>query len=161
MNIFHDFTDRIRKIVQPIVDEQSLAEPPDLDRIVVELPRDPSHGDLSCNAAMVLAKALGVPPRQLATRIAAGLARDPDVDAAEVAGPGFINLRLRPAYWQKMLKAIVAADDGFGKSAMGDGAKVNVEYVSANPTGPMHVGHCRGAVFGDALANLLVAAASR
>jgi arginyl-tRNA synthetase len=107
---------------------------------------------------MVLAKPLGLKPRDVAVRVAAELARDPDVDAAEVAGPGFINLRLRAGYWQSVLKAIVVSGDAYGRSSMGQGEKVNVEYVSANPTGPMHIGHCRGAVFGDALAGLLEAA---
>ena len=157
MNIFHDFTDRIRAIAAPIA-----AEAPEaaalVARIVVEPPRDPSHGDLATNAAMLLAKPLGTNPRQLATRIAANLARDPDVDAAEVAGPGFINLRLRGDYWHRALRAMVEAGAAYGRSTIGKAEKVNVEYVSANPTGPMHIGHCRGAVVGDALANLLASA---
>lgn len=157
MNIFHDFTDRIRRVVEPIV-AQSGVQDAGLDRVVVEPPREAEHGDLACNAAMVLAKPLGRKPRELATRIAATLAEDPDVDAAEVAGPGFINLRLRPAYWHRALKALIDAGEAYGQSLMGKAEKVNVEYVSANPTGPMHIGHCRGAVFGDALANLLEAA---
>ncbi len=156
MNIFQDFTERVKKAVQS-AGVEGLKEG-DLARVIVEPPRDASHGDLASNAAMVLAKPLGLKPRDLATRIAAGLARDPDVDAAEVAGPGFINLRLKPAYWQRVLKGISASAESFGRSRMGAGERVNVEYVSANPTGPMHIGHCRGAVFGDALANLLVAA---
>src|SRR5690606_38337896 len=114
-----------------------------------------AHGDLACNAAMVLARPLGMKPRELAARICMALARDPDIDAAEVAGAGFINLRLRHPAWERALAAIVAAGETYGRSAMGAGEKVNVEYVSANPTGPMHIGHCRGAVVGDALANLL------
>jgi arginyl-tRNA synthetase len=155
MNIFQDFTARIRAIVEPIVAEAKPAGAADVDRIVVEPPRDPSHGDLACNAAMVLAKPLGMKPRELATRIAAGLAGDPDVDAAEVAGPGFINLRLRQAYWQKVLRDLLTEGSAYGRATSGRGAPINVEYVSANPTGPMHIGHCRGAVVGDVLANLL------
>ena len=158
MNIFSDFTSRVRNAAQPIVAESGKSADADLDRIVVEPPREASHGDLATNAAMLLAKPLGLKPRELATRIAATLARDPDVDAAEVAGPGFINLRLRPAYWLNVLRSIVAAGEAYGRSNLGRGAKVNVEYVSANPTGPMHIGHCRGAVFGDALSSLLDAA---
>jgi arginyl-tRNA synthetase len=158
MNIFHDFTQRIRKVVEPIIREAGSPAGADLDRIVVEPPREASHGDLACNAAMVLAKALDMKPRELATRIAVGLAEDPDVDAAEVAGPGFINLRLRQAYWHKVLKSVLDGGAAFGRADVGGGEPVNVEYVSANPTGPMHIGHCRGAVVGDALASLLDAA---
>ena len=154
MNIFEDFTDRIRAIVQSLPGTEQLAAG-DLARIIVEPPRDATHGDLASNAAMVLAKPLGLKPRDVATRIGMGLARDPDVETAEVAGPGFVNIRLKPAYLQKALASLVAAGDAYGRSRAGEGTKVNVEYVSANPTGPMHVGHCRGAVFGDALANLL------
>ena len=155
MNVFKDFTDRIGRILQPIVAAAPGGEGAPLDRALVEPPRDASHGDLASNAAMVLAKPLGMKPRDLATRIAVALAGDPDVDAAEVAGPGFINLRLRPAYWQRVLGALIAQGRDYGRSDAGTGRKVNVEYVSANPTGPMHVGHTRGAVFGDALASLL------
>jgi arginyl-tRNA synthetase len=154
MNIFHDFTQRLGKAVELIAEQSGM---PDIDtsRVVVEPPREAAHGDLACNAAMVLAKPLGLKPRDLATRIAAVMADDPHVDAAEVAGPGFINLRLTPSYWHKALKSLVESGGAFGRSNLGGGEKVNVEYVSANPTGPMHVGHCRGAVVGDALANLL------
>jgi len=158
MNIFSDFAGRVRNAAQPIVAESGMGGDVDLDRIVVEPPRDAAHGDLATNAAMFLAKPLGRKPRELANRIAAILAGDPDVAAAEVAGPGFINLRLRPAYWLNALRSIVVAGEAYGRPNLGRGGKVNVEYVSANPTGPMHIGHCRGAVFGDALANLLAAA---
>ena len=154
MNIFEDFTQRLGKAVE-LIAEQSGMPGIDTSRVVVEPPREASHGDLACNAAMVLAKPLGLKPRDLATRIAAVMAADPHVDAAEVAGPGFINLRLTAAYLHDALKSLVKAGAAFGRSTLGGGAKVNVEYVSANPTGPMHVGHCRGAVYGDALANLL------
>jgi arginyl-tRNA synthetase len=153
MNIFQDFTDRINAVVRAIAGEAGASL--DLGRAIVEPPRDPSHGDLAANAAMVLSKPLGMKPRDLATRIAVELARDKDVATAEVAGPGFVNIRLEPAYLHAALGAIIAAGGDYGRSKAGTGAKVNVEYVSANPTGPMHVGHCRGAVFGDALANLL------
>ncbi len=104
---------------------------------------------------MVLAKPAGQNPRALAERIAEALRADPDVRAADVAGPGFVNISLDDRYWQDALAAMLAAGTGYGRSGKGAGRKVNVEYVSANPTGPMHVGHCRGAVVGDALANLL------
>ena len=155
MNVFHDFTNRVKNASERIVKQNNSFVELGLDRVLVEPPRDPSHGDLATNVAMVLAKPLGVKPRDLATRIAVALAEDPDVDAAEVAGPGFINLRLKPAYWHAALRTIIAAGGAYGRSAMGNGRKVNVEFVSANPTGPMHVGHTRGAVFGDALASLL------
>jgi len=157
MNIFNDFTARVRAAAERALAPQTLAAA-DLARVVVEPPRDASHGDLATNAAMVLAKPTARNPRALAEAIAAELARDGDVAAAEVAGPGFINLRLQTPVWHRVLGAIVAAGALYGRSSMGAGRRVNVEYVSANPTGPMHVGHTRGAAFGDALASLLVAA---
>jgi len=123
--------------------------------ITVEPPRDPSHGDLATNAAMVLARPAGVKPRDLAEALTAELASHPQVNAADIAGPGFINLRLPDAAWLDELRAIAALGADYGRSAMGGGQTVNIEYVSANPTGPMHMGHCRGAVVGDALASLL------
>ena len=123
--------------------------------VTVEPPRDPSHGDLATNAAMVLAKQAKTNPRALAEKIVDHLSREPDITAAEIAGPGFINLRLAPDAWRRELLAIADLGDAYGRSAMGDGKTVNVEYVSANPTGPMHMGHCRGAVVGDALCGLL------
>ena len=127
----------------------------DLSRVVVEPPRDASHGDMATNAAMVLAKEAKTKPRDLAERIAAGLRADPLVAKVEVAGPGFINMTLKTGVWADALRALLDAGADYGHGDIGAGEKVNVEYVSANPTGPMHVGHCRGAVFGDALASLL------
>lgn len=155
MNIFAEFNERIRKAVETLELKDKDGGVLDLGRITVEPPRDPSHGDLATNAAMVLAKPAGQNPRALAERIAAALQDDPDVSSAEVAGPGFVNLRLGEGFWHGQLAVILDAGQGFGRSAIGAGVKVNVEYVSANPTGPMHVGHCRGAVVGDTLANLL------
>ncbi len=123
--------------------------------VTVEPPRDPAHGDLATNAAMVLAKPAGMNPRALAEALVTELTRLPEVTAAEVAGPGFINLRLAGSAWLTELRTIAALGADYGRSAMGGGSTVNVEYVSANPTGPMHMGHCRGAVVGDALAALL------
>ena len=123
--------------------------------VTLEPPRDMSHGDLATNAAMVLAKGAGMNPRALAEAITAKLAAHPTITSADIAGPGFINLRLAPQAWLDELQAIVALGDDYGRSTMGEGRKVNVEYVSANPTGPMHMGHCRGAVVGDALGSLL------
>ncbi|WP_225008459.1 arginine--tRNA ligase [Novosphingobium percolationis] len=126
--------------------------------VTCEPPRDASHGDMATNAAMVLAKPAGTNPRALATALVEELVKDSRVTAAEIAGPGFINLRLSPAAWLGELALIARAAGDYGRSAMGGGTTVNVEYVSANPTGPMHMGHCRGAVVGDALAALLEAA---
>jgi arginyl-tRNA synthetase len=123
--------------------------------VSVEPPRDATHGDLATNAAMVLAKPAATNPRALAEAIVAGLTQDPAIESAEIAGPGFINLRLADGIWRDELTAIAALGADYGRSAMGAGRTVNVEYVSANPTGPMHMGHCRGAVVGDALASLL------
>jgi arginyl-tRNA synthetase len=123
--------------------------------VSVEPPRDPAHGDLATNAAMVLAKPSGTNPRALAEAIAAKLAADPLVVSAEIAGPGFINLRLDESAWRDEVRAIARLGNAYGRSNMGADRRVNVEYVSANPTGPMHMGHCRGAVVGDALATLL------
>ena len=130
--------------------------PPELlGRFVVEPPRDPAHGDLSTNAAMVVAKPLGKSPREVAAALVSQFAGDKDVVSAEVAGPGFINFKLADPIWFAALRAIGAEAGDYGRSNVGKGAAVNIEYVSANPTGPMHVGHTRGAVFGDALASLM------
>src|ERR1700722_17266485 len=127
----------------------------DLSRIVVEPPRDASHGDMATNAAMVLAKETKAKPRDLAEAIAARLRNDDLIASVDVAGPGFINLTLKPSAWSDALRTVLREGGAYGRSTAGAAEKVNVEYVSANPTGPMHVGHCRGAVFGDALASLL------
>ncbi len=155
MNVFALFTSHFRSAVEALAAAGAFPLPPDLDRIVVEPPRDAAHGDLATNAAMALAKDAGLKPRDLAERIAAELRKRPEITKVEVAGPGFINLTLDPSVWLKALRAAILAGPDFGRSDVGQAAPVNVEYVSANPTGPMHVGHCRGAVFGDALANLL------
>ncbi len=126
-----------------------------LARIEVSPPREAAHGDMASNAAMVAAKAVGQPPRVLAETLARHLATAPEIAAAEVAGPGFLNIRLHPAALHAVIPAILAAGEAYGDATIGAGERVNVEYVSANPTGPMHIGHCRGAVVGDALANLL------
>ncbi|MEO6247824.1 MAG: arginine--tRNA ligase [Sphingomicrobium sp.] len=133
---------------------------PGLNRrhVAVEPPRDASHGDLATNAAMVLAKPAGTNPRALAALIALKIEAMPGVTSVEVAGPGFINIRLTDQAWRDELAAILTGGDDYGRSSIGAGQRVNVEYVSANPTGPMHMGHCRGAVVGDALASLLEAA---
>ena len=127
----------------------------DISRVVIEPPKDASHGDMATNAAMVLAKDARQKPRELAEAIAEKLRAEPVIEKVDVAGPGFINLTLKSHVWGEELRVVLAAGRDYGRSAIGQGEKVNVEYVSANPTGPMHVGHGRGAVFGDALANLL------
>jgi arginyl-tRNA synthetase len=127
----------------------------DLAAVTVEPPRDPAHGDMATNAAMVLARPAGMPPRELAQALTEKLAGAPGIVGAEVAGPGFLNLRLDPARWFAFIPEALAAGTGYGRSRLGAGRRVNVEFVSANPTGPLHVGHTRGAVFGDALAGLL------
>jgi arginyl-tRNA synthetase len=127
----------------------------DLSRVVVEPPRDAAHGDMATNAAMVLAKEARIKPRELAEQIAAKLRADDLIASVDVAGPGFINLTLKPSAWSDALSTVLREGAAYGRSTIGAAEKVNVEYVSANPTGPMHVGHCRGAVFGDALASLL------
>ncbi|HWK15368.1 MAG TPA: arginine--tRNA ligase [Rhizobiaceae bacterium] len=155
MNIFADFTNRIIAIVHALDLKGADGSPLDTSRVTVEPPRDASHGDLATNAAMVLAKAAGKNPRALAEQLAAALGSDGDIESVEIAGPGFVNMRLSQGFWQARLGEMIAVGADFGRSAFGRGKKVNVEYVSANPTGPMHVGHCRGAVVGDALANIL------
>jgi arginyl-tRNA synthetase len=155
MNVFSVFTAHVQAAVEALAAAGVFAALPDLSRIVVEPPREASHGDLATNAAMVLAKEAGLKPRELAERLAAELGKRTEITAVEVAGPGFINLTLDPGVWRDALRAAILAGPDFGKGDIGKGEPVNVEYVSANPTGPLHVGHCRGAVFGDALANLL------
>ncbi|MVA97562.1 arginine--tRNA ligase [Nitratireductor sp. CAU 1489] len=155
MNIFADFRDRITKAIDSLDLQPVSGGPLDYSRLTVEPPRDAAHGDIATNAAMVLSKAVGENPRALAGRIAERLATEPEVAAVDVAGPGFINLTLAHGFWQARLREMLAAGRDYGRSTIGTGRKVNVEYVSANPTGPMHVGHCRGAVVGDTLANLM------
>ncbi len=155
MNLFAEFETRIRGAIERLVAEGALPKGANASSVTVEPPRDPAHGDVSTNAALALTKLAGQPPKILAEKIAAQLREDGDVAEVSVAGPGFINLRLAPAFWPRVVKSIIEEGADFGRSAVGQGRRVNVEYVSANPTGPLHVGHCRGAVFGDALANLL------
>ncbi len=155
MNLFADFEIRIKNALETIEIVKEKRSEVDFGRITIEPPRDQSHGDVATNAAMVLAKPLGTNPRALADIIAAALRNDPDVSEVSVAGPGFINIRLSTGYWQNILASMIKAGLTYGRSTLGQGKKANVEYVSANPTGPMHVGHCRGAVVGDALANLM------
>jgi arginyl-tRNA synthetase len=159
MNIFADFQSRIARLLEKRIAGGELPRGLDLSRFVVEPPREAAHGDLSTNAAMVYAreaKSAGSNPRALAARLALDLTREPDVLSAEAAGPGFINIVLKPEVYHRVLSAILTQGVRFGAGAPSEEGPVNVEYVSANPTGPMHVGHARGAVFGDALASLLI-----
>jgi arginyl-tRNA synthetase len=155
MNIFGLFEKRVADALGRLAEGAKIPSGLDVSRVVVEPPRDPSHGDLATNAAMVLAKEARMNPRALAELLVADLQDDPRVIKVEIAGPGFINIRLAPSVLHEVLRAVVVDNNNFGRSGQGAGSPVNVEFVSANPTGPMHVGHCRGAVFGDALAGLL------
>lgn len=158
MNLFHDMRGRILELLQGFAADGTLPAGLETARVAVEPPRDASHGDMAVNAAMILAKDAGMKPRDLAALLADRIRALPGVATAEIAGPGFINLRLDRAVWLDCLSAILAEGEGFGRSDAGRGARVNVEYVSANPTGPLHIGHARGTVFGDVLASLLAAA---
>ncbi len=154
-HLFATVLTRVHAACAVLVREGTLPAGIDLARVVVEPSKDASHGDMATNAAMVLAREAKAKPRDLAEAIAAKLRADDLIAAVEVAGPGFINLTLKTAAWADALRTVLREGAAYGKSAAGGREKVNVEYVSANPTGPMHVGHCRGAVFGDALASLL------
>jgi arginyl-tRNA synthetase len=155
MNLFADMRALVISSLDAMVAEGALPAGLDMSNVAVEPPRDAAHGDMATNAAMVLAKPAGQNPRAIAEALALRLAADPRVLTAEVAGPGFLNMRLAVGQWQAVVASALSVGAGFGRSAMGQGQRVNVEFVSANPTGPMHVGHVRGAVFGDALAALL------
>lgn len=155
MNVFTHFRGVIDGLLADLADKGDLPADLDTKNIAVEPPRDASHGDIATNAALVLAKQARRKPRDIADMLAPFLGDLAEVSVVDIAGPGFINLRLAASFWQGQVKTILEAGTEYGASQMGAGEKVNVEYVSANPTGPMHVGHVRGAVFGDALANLL------
>src|SRR4051812_14483321 len=157
-HLFATVLARVHAVCHALMSEGSLPAGIDLSRGGVEPPQDASYRELASNAAMVLAKEARATPRDLAEAIAAKLRADDLVASVDVAGPGFINLRLKPAVWAEALRALLHDGKAYGGSPIGAGEKVNVEYVSANPTGPMHVGHCRGAVFGDALCSLLAVA---
>jgi len=155
MNLFEVFEDHIATLIQAMIADGALPSGLDTGRVTVEPPRDASHGDVTTNAAMVLSKPAGMKPRDLAGLLAECLEALDDVASVEIAGPGFINLRVAPVFWSNTIVDILNAGATYGASGFGQGEKVNVEYVSANPTGPLHVAHARGAVTGDALANLL------
>ena len=155
MNIFNQFEHHIKKIYDTLVAEGQLEAGHDLSKMTVELPREEAHGDLATNIAMVTAKSAKMKPRDLASLYAEKLEALDDVNAVEIAGPGFLNLRLPQGVWQAQLQDIDAQAVDYGRSEMGQGHNINVEFVSANPTGPLHAAHARGAIFGDALAHLL------
>src|SRR3954467_5867492 len=161
MSLYAQYAALLDGVVDGLVAEGTL--PADLDRtnVTVEPPRDPAHGDLATNAAMVLAKPAGTNPRALAEAIKPKLEALPPITSVEIAGPGFINLRLKSDAWRDELRTILNQGDAYGVSDIGKNERVNVEYVSANPTGPLHMGHCRGAVVGDSLARILEAAGFR
>ena len=155
MNLFAEIRSLVIDSLQHMQTQGDLPDGLSFDAVTVEPPRDAAHGDMATNAAMVLAKPSKCKPRDIAEKLAALLSADPRLALVEVAGPGFLNLRLSPDLWADVLRAILTDQDGYGRATIGAGLKVNVEYVSANPTGPLHVGHTRGAVFGDALASML------
>jgi len=155
VTLYARFAAHLDAILDSLQSEGLLAMNLPRKAVAVEPPRDPTHGDLATNAAMVLAKGAGTNPRALAELIAPRLASLDEVESADIAGPGFINIRLAPSVWHEELRAIAEQGTDYGRSSVGQGRRINVEYVSANPTGPMHMGHCRGAVVGDALASLL------
>src|SRR5215475_6952731 len=154
-DVFKIVLDKVKAANNALIAAGVLPAGIDQSRVVVEPPRDPTHGDVATNSAMVLAKDAGRKPRELAEAVAERLRADALVAKVDVAGPGFINLTLKPQAWASALRAAILSGADYGRSRIGEGRPVNVEYVSANPTGPMHVGHTRGTVFGDALANLL------
>ena len=155
MNLFSDIRSLVLDRLGELQTDGTLPADLDFTNVAVEPPRDLLHGDMATNAAMVLAKSAKMKPRNIAEALAAKLIADDSINSADVAGPGFLNLRLDPNAWIKIISDALQAGADYGRSDMGAGRKVNVEYVSANPTGPLHVGHTRGAVFGDALASLL------
>ena len=155
MNLFAEIRSLVIHSLQQMQTQGDLPDGLSFDAVTVEPPRDAAHGDMATNAAMVLAKPSKCKPRDIADKLAALLSADPRLASVEIAGPGFLNLRLSPNLWADVLRAILTDQDGYGRATIGAGLKVNVEYVSANPTGPLHVGHTRGAVFGDALASML------
>ncbi len=155
MNLFSDIQACVIQALKDLVRNGELPDGLSFANVTVEPPRDPLHGDMATNAAMVLAKPSGQKPRDIALKLAEILMTDVRIKTTDVAGPGFLNLRLADNVWQEVIKCVLEMQEKFGTSSMGSGQKVNVEFVSANPTGPLHVGHTRGAVFGDALAGLL------
>ena len=155
MNVIKHVEARVIAALEALKSEGKLPADLSLTGVEVDSPRDKSHGDLATNAALVLTKRAGMKPRDIATLLQEKLSHEPGIAKIDIAGPGFLNLTFAPTFWHTLVATIIADGNKYGRSQLGTGQKINVEYVSANPTGPMHVGHCRGAVFGDTLANLL------
>lgn len=155
MNLYRHFEALVRHAIERLQAEGTLPSDANLSGITVEPPRDATHGDIATNAALVLAKPSKKPPREVASLIAARLKQAEDIAEIDIAGPGFINLTLAPTFWPQIIHAVHREGERFGQPDFGKDQRINVEFVSTNPTGPIHIGHCRGAVFGDALANLL------
>ena len=155
MNVFSHLSEIIHKEIEELCDAGALPAGIDLSAVQVEPPREAEHGDAACNAALVLAKQARRKPREIAEQLAERLRERAEIRSVEVASPGFVNLRLTDDFWWARLAELLATGPGYGADDLGQGQRINVEYVSANPTGPLHVGHARGAVVGDALANLL------
>jgi len=158
MNVFSLLKSDIENQILALEKDGVLPAGSDTARITVEPPRDAAHGDAATNAAMLLSKAAGMKPRDLAEKLAEKLSTLDHIEQVEIAGPGFINLRMADDFWLSQITEVLENGKTYGNSNLGANTKMNVEYVSANPTGPMHVGHCRGAVVGDVLANLLAKA---
>ncbi len=155
MSVFNIFLGHISSVVSSLIQTIEMANQLDLKKITVEPTRDPSHGDLATNVAMVLAKPLGQNPRQLAEKIVGELKRIADIEKLEIAGPGFINMTLTSQFWHNQLREVLRQKERYGDSTLGKGELLNVEFVSVNPTGPLHTGHGRNAVLGDAIAALM------
>ncbi|MFY0613997.1 MAG: arginine--tRNA ligase [Hyphomicrobiaceae bacterium] len=155
MNVFKHVEAKIEMALQALKQAGKLPADLDIQGVEVQEPRDPAHGDVASNAAMVLSKRAGMKPRDIAAALAEALAGDAEFNSVDVAGPGFLNIRLKDTVWHAVLGDVLAEGDAYGSCDLGAGKSAHVEFVSANPTGPMHIGHCRGAVFGDALARLL------
>ena len=155
MNVFNDIESRITSALEGLMHEGVLPEGLDLSKVSTDVPGDTSHGDFACSIALALAKQAKMKPRDIAVALQGKLAGDTDFAKVDVAGPGFVNMTMQPAFWHRLITFVLKDGKIYGRNGVGKGEKVNVEYVSANPTGPMHVGHCRGAVLGDSLANLL------
>ena len=155
MNLFTHVRGILIEVLNNLSSQGILPTDTDFSNITVEPPKDTRHGDMATNAAMVLSKLVDTRPRELAQIISDSLAKEEIISSVDIAGPGFINISLSEVCWHNLLSGVLLAGKNFGRSNMGSSKKVNVEFVSANPTGPLHVGHTRGAVFGDALASLL------
>ena len=155
MNVFHEFKKIVAESLAEVSRRGELPKDLDAQPFTIEVPKDPRRGDIATNVALAVSRLAGAPPRHIAEHIVAELARHESVTGTDVAGPGFINIRLSDSFWRARLADVLKAGDTYGESGIGQGQRVNVEYVSANPTGPLHIGHARGGVFGDALAALL------